>query len=235
MNERSNGQVHLQPWYDNWLKEHICTNLIYAYPNGSDCPSLKQVHFIRDRIGPMVWADVHYYKRPRALPRYDCRETAMVIGEHRSKSVRLPVYSITREDFGLQLTLRDNYYNWKLSVSSQIRPIEVDFSGLFHTTPPVELGYTGNSLSPVYFEGFPEDRIFGYYSLNHFKFSAEIHSDEALWTTVFLMMRSLGVIKAFEWNTEESHKRKLDEDRELSNIAREEEVLLREQYPRDRD
>lgn len=221
---------HLQPWYDTWLKEHRETDLIYA--KGSDGPSLRQVHFIRDSIGPMVWANVNYYDRPRAIPRYDCRETATVISEHRSKSVRLPVYSITREDMGLQLTLRDNYYNWKLSVSSKVT-IEVDFSGLFFTTPPVEPDYTGDSLHSVYFEGFPRDRIFGYYSDNHCQFSAEIHSDNALWTAIFLMMRSLGVIKAFEWSTRESHRKSLDADSERSKQSWEEEKLLREQYPRE--
>lgn len=201
---------HLQIWYDKWLEEHKETDLIYA--KSKDGPRLEQVHFIRDNISSLFWAGIPYLDRPRVTPpRSDCREGATVISEHHSKSVRLPVYSLTREDIGLQLTLRYNYYNWKLSVDSK-SPINADFSGLFHTTPPVEPDYTGDSLHHVYFEGFPEDRIFGYYSSNNRQFSAEIHSFESLWTVVFLMMRDLGMIKPFAWHTRESHRKELDEE-----------------------
>lgn len=200
---------HLQIWYDKWLEEHKETDLIYA--KSKDGPRLQQVHFIRDDISALFWAGISYYDRPKVPPpRSDCRESAVVISEHRSKSVRLPVYSLTRMDIGLQLTLRDNYYNWKLSVDSKT-PITADFSGLFHTTPPIEPDYTGDPLNSVYFEGFPESRVFGYFSDNNRQFSAEIHSSESLWTAVFLMMRGLGMIKPFEWHTRESHKKALDE------------------------
>ncbi|MCK9567652.1 hypothetical protein M0R72_01720 [Candidatus Pacearchaeota archaeon] len=201
---------HLQIWYDWWVKEHQASNLIYA--KGSDGPCLKQVHFIRDNIARLFWAGISYYDIPRCPPpREDCRETAIVISEHTSKSVRLPVYSFERKDIWLRLTLRYNFYNWKLSVESQ-SPILADFSGLFFTTPPVEPEYTGNELHPVYFEGFPEDRIFGYYENDHCKFSAEIGSHEKLWTAIFLIMRDLGKIKPYVWNTQESHRKALDEE-----------------------
>lgn len=210
---------HLQMWYDRWLNEHKNTNLIYA--KGSDGPRLVQVHFIRDDIARLFLAGISYYDIPRCPPpRDDCRETAIVISEHTSKSVRLPVYSFERKDIGLRLTLRYNYYNWKLSVESQL-PINADFSGLFFTNPPVEPEYTGNQLSPVYFEGFPQDRIFGYYENDHCKFSAEIISNEQLWTVIFLIMRDLGQIKPYIWHTKESHRKALDEDSERARLERE--------------
>lgn len=110
-----------------------------------------------------------------------------VIATHRSKSITLPVYELSRPDLGLRLILRDNFHNWKLSVISE-RPIDADFSGLFHTTPPVEPAYTGEPLSSVYFEGFPGDLIFGYYNDQQGgtrqKWSAEIYGDHSLYTVV---------------------------------------------------
>jgi len=207
----------IQVWYDKWLAEHKETDLIYA--KSKDGPRLEQVHFIRDTIASLFWAGIHYDDIPNSMPpREDCKEVATVISEHRSKSVRLPVYSLTRQDIGLQLTLRYNYYNWKLSVLSSV-PVEADFSGLFYTTPPIEPEYTGDSLSDVYFEGFPYERIFGYYCNDKCKFSAEIYSNEALYTTVFLMMRSLGAIKPRIWHTEESHRIELEESRKRRERA----------------
>ncbi len=122
-----------------------------------------------------------------------------VISTHTSKSVLLPVYSLEKPDRGLRLVLRNNFHNWKLSVLSQT-PIEQDFSDLFHTTPPVDPDYTGNPLSPVYFEGFPQDLIFGYYSTSdHKQWSAEIWSDYALWTTVYLISKQLENLTPLRW------------------------------------
>jgi hypothetical protein len=116
-----------------------------------------------------------------------------------------------------------------LSVDSK-ESINTNFDGLFHTTPPIEPDYTGDELHSVYFEGFPDDRIFGYYSKNNRKFSAQIGSHESLWTVVFLMMRDLGQIKPYVWSTEESHKKQLAKERKSWN--REHEAWKREQEAR---
>jgi hypothetical protein len=137
---------------------------------------------------------------------------ANVISTHRSKSITLPVVEVSRPDLGLRFTLRENFYNFKLSVLSE-RPVEVDFTGLFHTIPPVDKSYTGDELSPVYFEGFPEDRIYRYYSEDHKKFSAEIWGDQMMWTTVFLIMRWAGAVKPAVWHTRESHRAEMDEQK----------------------
>jgi len=160
----------------------------------------RQVQYVRDTLVSLVAAGLYYEDR---------QDIAWVISTHRSKSIILPVYQLERPDLGLTLILRDNFYNWKLSVISR-EPITADFSGLFHTTPPIDPKYTGDSLHPVYFEGFPEDLIFGYYEANKQKFSAEIWSNEYLYTTLFLLMRQLGAIKPAVWHTEASHKAMLD-------------------------
>jgi hypothetical protein len=166
----------------------------------------QQIMFVRDTIAGMVGAGLRYEA-------YKEMDIAKVISTHYSKSVLLPVYLLDRPDIGLQFVLRYNYYNWKLSVISKT-PIEADFDGLFYTTPPVEPDYTGDSLHPVYFEGFPNDLIFGYYATSDkTKWSAEIPTHEGLWATVFLIMKSLGVIKARKWHTRESHAAELKANR----------------------
>lgn len=159
-----------------------------------------QVGFMRDTLVPLVAWGMHYE---------DVASVPEIVGTHRSKSINLPVLAMNRPDLGLRLIVRENFYNWKLSVISE-KPIEADFTGLFHTTPPVEPDYTGNPLADCYFEGFPKNLIFGYYSANKRKFSAEIHGDFKLHTTIFLILRSLGVVKPFEWHTKESHRKELD-------------------------
>ena len=130
-------------------------------------------------------------------------DTAFAIGEHRSKSVVLPVYLLERADIGLQFYLRNNFYNWKLSVVSE-RPTEADFSGLFMTEPPPDPTYTGDPLRAVYFEGFPRELVFGYYGpSDKRRWSAEIGGDSRLWTTLFLIMRSIGAIEPRKWNRRE--------------------------------
>ena len=106
----------------------------------------------------------------------------------------------SRPDIGLTIVVRNNFYNWKMSVESE-RPILADFGGLFHVTPPVERDYTGNPLAAVYFEGFPENRIHPYYTEgDRRRWSAEIGGDEGLWTAVFLIMRSIGAMGAAVWS-----------------------------------
>lgn len=199
-------RIPLQAWYDEWLEEHRDTDLSYVSRNARGETSLPQVHFVRDAIAPLLRADTLYDDLPREPPpRSDCRLTAWVIGEHRSKSVRLPVYSLERPDKDIRFVLRDNYFDWKLSVQSET-PIDHElFPYLFHTTPPVEPDYTGNALASCYFEGFPEDLIFGYHAENPRRWSASIGGDRALWTTILLCLKSLGVVRPKTWLTRASH------------------------------
>jgi hypothetical protein len=162
----------------------------------------RQIMFVRDDLcGLVSWG--------RRGPRI----RAHVISTHTSKSIALPVYRLARPDLGLELYLRDNFYNWKLSVVST-QPIVADFSGLFHTTPPIDPKYTGDPLHSVYFEGFPKELVFGYYEpSDKRRWSAEIHGDQALWATLFLLMRSVGAVQPSRWNTPETHKAEMEADR----------------------
>lgn len=132
-----------------------------------------------------------------------------VISEHRSKSITLPVVQYDRSDIGLTLTMRDNFHDVKLSVQSA-QPIGYadELECIFHTKPPICPEYTGDPLHHGYFEGFPDDLIFGYYSANPYKWSAEL-GQKSLRMVLFFIMRSLGQIKPMVWHTPESHQAQL--------------------------
>lgn len=151
----------------------------------------NQIFFIRDTITYLIG---------NGLSSKEIDKLPIVISTHTSKSVLLPVVSLERKDLGIRFILRDNFHNWKLSVISE-KPIDVDLDGLCHTDPPIDPDYTGDPLHPVYFEGFPRDLVFGYYSSNKNKFSAEIYSNYNLYTVIFLIMKSLGVITSYKWKS----------------------------------
>lgn len=163
----------------------------------------NQMSFIRDRLVPLMGAGLIYHEK---------QEIADVISTHTSKSIALPVVEVVRDDLGLRFTMRENFFNWKLSVLSE-KPIEADFTGLFHTTPPIDKSYTGDPLAGVYFEGFPKDRIYRYYEDDKRKFSAEIWGDQPMWTAVLLIMRSVGAIKPFMWHTRETHQKEMEDEK----------------------
>lgn len=160
----------------------------------------QQVLFVRDKLAPLFGSGLEYR---------ELNQVVRVISTHQSKSIELPVYQLERPDRDIRIILRNNFYNWKMTVLSS-KPIDVDFDGLFHTTPPTDPEYTGNPLNPVYFEGFPQELIFPYYSeTDGARWSAEIQTDEELWASMFLIMRALGIAGPLTWNKRESHRREL--------------------------
>jgi len=192
------SDIPLQEWLDAHQPDD---NLIYKKG------FWNQAVFVRDELTHLVASGLSYPQRQKM-------GVCWAISSHVSKSVTLPVYLLYRPDLDLRLVMRGNFYNWKLSVASE-KPIEADFTGLFYTTPPVEPEYTGDELHPVYFEGFPPDLIFGYYeNSDRRRWSAQLGSDRELWTTVYLIMRALGAIKACRRHTQESHREELARERE---------------------
>ncbi len=183
----SSRGVPLQEWFDKWLIQYNGSKL-FAYPLASE-----QIMFVRNVVAPLVWSGVPYAFLPREEgERGDCPVSAHVIGEHSSKSIRLPVYQLTRPDLGLRLTLRGNFCDWKLAVESD-RPIwSEQLPCLFQDSPPKDPNY--DELAACYFEGFPADRIFGYYSQNPRRWAASIGGEHRLWTAIWICMQSAGVI-----------------------------------------
>jgi hypothetical protein len=137
---------------------------------------------------------------------------AYVVSEHRSKSITLPVVTLERPDLGIVAIVRNNFYNWKLSVISNTHIDDPVFPYLFHTQPPIEPDYTGNPLADCYFEGFPRDLIFGYHCENMKAWSAEIHGICTLKHVLFLCLKAVGAVRPLVWNTKVEHRAKLDEE-----------------------
>ena len=174
-------KVELQKWFN---ENRVDDKMLWKKA------SENQIMFVRDKLAWLVMSEKDVY----------------VISEHTSKSILLPVYSLTYKEKGLNIILRDNFYNWKMSVNCST-PIELDFKGLFHTTSPIDTDYTGNPLNPIYFEGFKEEWVYGYYDESDKKtWSAEIYNKYRLWTVLFLILRCVGKVKPFVWGTRDKSK-----------------------------
>lgn len=93
----------------------------------------------------------------------DERRTALrVVGTHMSKSVLLPVYSLRTR--GVDVSLRCNFYNYKVSVRSDMSIDGLDDLDLFN---PLE------EHASVYCEGMSE--VYGAYATSHKQFTVEIY------------------------------------------------------------
>lgn len=108
-----------------------------------------------------------------------------VVSEHRSKSVPLPVVQYQLPSYAVEMKIRDNFHDYKISVNS-IRPVEINPDGLWDPD-------SDYLLNPVYFEGFSEDWVFPRYGQSDKKkFSLQVRSEHEAWTFVFLLRRALG-------------------------------------------
>lgn len=147
----------------------------------------SQIMFVRDRLAPLVSIGLSFEEFQD--------KAAFVISTHRSKSVTLPVYLLEPPGKGIKFVLRDNFYNWKVSVISE-RPVKVDPLMLFQADPPDDPSWSGDVLASCYFEGFPGDLIFGYYNQSDKKqFSVEIGGDYDLYVFIRECMRSLEQVR----------------------------------------
>ena len=142
-------------------------NLIYAKGLGD------QVCFVRDILCQLLRST---YEEWRDNP-------PLVISTHYSKSVKLPVFQINLEKYGIEMVLRYNFYDWKISVKSD-KPLDFDYMGLFN---PKE------EIASVYCEGFPKDKVYGSYEQSHSQFTIEIGSHYDLYTFIFLLKNYLGI------------------------------------------
>jgi len=102
-----------------------------------------------------------------------------VISTHRSKSVELPVFHLKHPTRGLELVMRCNFYNWKVSVISD-EPIVDNFYDLFNKT---------DKIDAVYCEGFDPAWIFAPYAENQQQFTLEVGGDFNLYTFLWLLIK----------------------------------------------
>lgn len=133
-----------------------------------------QVSFICDTICTLL------------LPNYDEWQAniPMVISTHYSKSVKLPVYQINLEKYGIEMVLSYNFYHWAISIKSK-KPLDFDFMNLFNQDDVVP---------PLYCHGFPSNKVYGSYSMNHSQFTFLIDSYRSyydLYTFMYLLKNYL--------------------------------------------
>ena len=99
----------------------------------------------------------------------------------------------------MKFIFKNNFIDWRLSVVSDYS-IDIDFSSLFKTSPPPDPNHTGDPLHPFFFDGFPKGLIFSYYEESDKKrWSAKINNNYILWTTMFIVMKYLGLIVPVQW------------------------------------
>ena len=135
----------------------------------------NQVCFVRDKLCQLLRSTYEEW----------CDNPPLVISIHYSKSVKLPVFQINLEKYGIEIVLRCNFYDWKISIKSD-RPLDFDHMGLFNPT---------EEISYLYCEGFPKDKVYGCYEQNHSMFTIEICSNYNLYTFIFLLKNYLGIKK----------------------------------------
>lgn len=107
-------------------------------------------------------------------------KTIEVISTHTSKSIKLPVYHIVLTN-GLELILRGNFHDWKISVSS---PFEVELPEELLTNSTL----SGEKINSYYCEGFKNEWIWDSYMKNKKEFTIEIGASlYDLYTFFFLL------------------------------------------------
>lgn len=134
----------------------------------------EQIRFVNYTVCELFFTFEEWKKNP-----------PMVISTHMSKSVKLPVYQINLKKYGIEMILRYNFYDWKISIKSD-KPLEFDYMGLFNPD---------QKISSCYCEGFPDDKVYGSYSEDHSQFTIEIGSEYNLYTFMFLLRNYLGIRK----------------------------------------
>lgn len=133
----------------------------------------SQVLFVRDELCELF------------RPIYEERSNnpPLVISTYYSKSVKLPVFQINLEKYGIEMVLRYNFYDWKISVKSN-KPLDFDYMGLFDPT---------KEIADLCCEDFPRDKVYGSYEHSHSQFTIEISSNYKLYTFFFLLKNYLGI------------------------------------------
>jgi len=130
-----------------------------------------QVCFVRDTINHLFYENSDSgYEELKANP-------VLVINTHTSKSIKLPVYKINLKKYKLSMIIRNNFYDWKVSVVSE-QEIDVDFMELFEED---------KTINPIYCEGFSKEQVFKSYKDDKKRFTIEIHDKNRVFTFMYLL------------------------------------------------
>lgn len=165
-------------YYDKHLPVDVTTWIMVNEPDKKLLYAkglMDQVYFVRDILCKMLMPTQEDF----------INNPPMVISTHYSKYVKLPVFQINLVKYGIEMVLRYDFCDWKISVKSDT-PLNFDYMGLFNPT--------GHFLD-IYWDGFPEDKIYGSYEQNNSQFTIEIASRYDLYTFIFLLKNYLGIKK----------------------------------------
>lgn len=162
----------LEDW---WNKNIPDEKLIYRQGLTDQCV------FIRDRIMIELFlhicTDIDKYKSfSKQWDKIYDTFHPFVISKHTSKSVRLPVFELDLSRIGLKIVLRNNFYDWCISVESE-KEVDCDWMGLID---PKDKGF---------FEGFPNDRIYEpyYADRNNKNFSVVLRNNYEVYTFMVIL------------------------------------------------
>lgn len=93
------------------------------------------------------------------------RNNCRVVSTHKSKSTNLPVYKIKKN--GLEIILRGNYYDWKVSIKNETSII----------LPDMKID-TSKKINSVYCEGFKDSWVYDSYDNDDKQFTIELPYNE---------------------------------------------------------
>ena len=132
-----------------------------------------------DMIWKLSWWDqVKFVKSiiPRAFLSEKFNVKISVIGSHTSKSIDLPVYMV--EAPGIKFIMRNNFYDWKVSVMS-MNPL-----------PGLQKSKTFDhheEINSCYCEGFKDSEVYGSYVNSNILFTVSIYDKYSL----FMFMKTI--------------------------------------------
>lgn len=162
----------LNDWWSNNEPDEC---LIYRHGLGKQCVFVRDTIMLNLFLG--IATDYHKYKdySDEHSKLYESFHPS-VIGTHTSKSVKLPVFEMDMsEKLGIKIVLRNNFYDWCISVESEN---EIDCDWLRLINPTIK----------GYFEGFPKNRIYAPYSeTNRKNFSVVLNGEYEVYTFMYIL------------------------------------------------
>jgi hypothetical protein len=172
---KDKSDEEIRTMFKEWYSEHLPVDLltwmrVYEPKNKMCCKQAywNQTVFVRDDINRMFYSTYEDYK---ANP-------VKVISTHVSKSIVLPVYYIYLKKYNTKIIMRNNFYDWKISIDSEQSITGIDeFFG--EDTP----------IASVYCEGFEESWVYGMYKENNKHFTIELRNNSYIVYTFFYMLK----------------------------------------------
>jgi hypothetical protein len=146
-----------------WAVAHEPKKEMYYYNGYWD-----QIMVVRDVLPSILFNDLDFEEAEKQIS---------VISHHTSKSIHLPVYLVEIPSHGISLIMRNNFYDWKISVQSP-EEIDVNFLNLFKED---------EKISDLHCEGFHSEWVFPSYKENKKEFTIEIGDHYRLHTFLWIL------------------------------------------------